>query len=480
MYRYLLIPAICLLFSACATTPPPAPYGALPTPQQVEWHNMKYYAFVHFNMNTFTDKEWGEGQESPNTFAPTQLDCEQWARICKAAGMKGIILTAKHHDGFCLWPSKYSTHTVAQSAWKEGKGDVLRDLSAACKKYGLKMGIYISPWDRNHPAYGTPEYNEVFKNTLREVLTQYGEIFEVWFDGANGEGPNGKKQVYDFPGFIQVVRETQPKAVIFSDAGPDIRWVGNEQGFAGETNWATLNRDDYFPGTPRYKELTEGNRNGTHWLPAEVDVSIRPGWYYHPAQDTAVKSLTKLWSIWHASIGRGANLLLNIPVDRRGLIHPADSTRMMELKALVDSTYLQDYCVAEGTTADHVRGNGSHYAAFCATDNHYDSYWACEDGVTQASLEVDFDDPTPINRAQVSEYLALGQRVDSFAIDVMTEGKWTEVAAGTTIGARRILCFPTVPATRIRLRILSAMASPAIRELSAYRAPQGWELPDPM
>ncbi|TAE49389.1 MAG: glycoside hydrolase family 29 (alpha-L-fucosidase) [Bacteroidetes bacterium] len=449
MYRYLLLPAICLLFSACTTPPPPPPppYGALPTPQQVEWHDMKYYAFVHFNMNTFTDKEWGEGQESPNTFAPTQLDCEQWARICKAAGMKGIILTAKHHDGFCLWPSKYSTHTVAQSAWKEGKGDVLRDLSAACKKYGLKMGIYISPWDRNHPAYGTPEYNEVFKNTLREVLTQYGEIFEVWFDGANGEGPNGKKQVYDFPGFIQVVRETQPKAVIFSDAGPDIRWVGNEQGIAGKTNWATLNRDDYFPGTPRYKELTEGNRNGTHWLPAEVDVSIRPGWYYHSAQDTAVKSLKHLWNIWHASIGRGANLLLNIPVDRRGLIHPADSTRMMELKALVDSTYTQDYCSTQPP---------------------------------QPSLESDLGKATPINRVEVREELSLGQRVDSFAVDVMTEGKWTEVASGTTIGAGRILSFPTVSATRIRLRILSTMAPPVIRQLSAYRAPQGWELPEDM
>src|SRR5581483_10202910 len=234
------------------------PFGAVPSERQLAWHRMEYYAFVHFGPNTFTDKEWGEGKEDADVFSPAALDCRQWAAAFKEAGMKGVVITAKHHDGFCLWPSRYSTHTIAQSHWKNGKGDVLKELSNACKQYGLKMGVYLSPWDRNHPAYGTPEYNQVFANMLTEVLTQYGPIFEVWFDGANGEGPNGKKQVYDWNLFIQTVRKYQPNAVIFSDAGPDVRWIGNEDGIAEETNWCTIDRSRYVPGTSLYRELTEG------------------------------------------------------------------------------------------------------------------------------------------------------------------------------------------------------------------------------
>ena len=243
------------------------PYGVTPTADQLNWHKMEYYAFIHFGPNAFTDKEWGDGTEKEEIFNPTQLDCRQWARICKAAGMKGIIITAKHHDGFALYPSKYSKHTVRESKWKYGKGDVLKELSAACKEYGLKMGIYISPWDRNHPAYGTPEYNQVYVNMLKEVTTQYGDLFEVWFDGANGEGPNGKKQVYDFPLFNKTVKSAQPHALIFSDAGPDIRWVGNEKGFAGETNWNTINGNELFPAYDKPAHLNVGDEHGTHWIP---------------------------------------------------------------------------------------------------------------------------------------------------------------------------------------------------------------------
>jgi alpha-L-fucosidase len=462
------------MFSGCQTAAePPAPYGALPSPQQWDWHGLEYYAFVHFNMNTFTNVEWGEGRESPAEFNPSALDCRQWARICRDAGMKGIILTAKHHDGFCLWPSAHSAHTVAQSPWREGKGDVLRELSDACREYGLKFGVYLSPWDRNHPAYGSDAYNEVFKNTLREVLTGYGEVFEVWFDGANGEGPNGKKQVYDFPGFIQVVRETQPNAVIFSDAGPDVRWVGNERGFAEPENWCTLNRDDYFPGTPRYRELTRGNKGGTHWLPAEADVSIRPGWYYHPEQDDSVKSLARLWAIWHGSVGRNANLLLNLPVDRRGLVHPNDSARLMELKALLDQTYGQDLLQGARVQASH--GRGGAYAADRTLDSDRRTCWAAPEGQTQAVLEYQLPESRTFSRVRLEEAIEFGQRVDSFTVEVWQEERWVQAAHGSTIGARRIVTFPPMLSSGLRVRIHSALASPALAGVSAFRSPEGWE-----
>jgi len=317
------------------------PYGALPSKAQQNWQEMEYYMFIHFGPNTFTDREWGHGDEDPQIFNPTQLDARQWARTAKLAGMKAIIITAKHHDGFCLWPSKYSTHTVRESKWKDGKGDVLRELSAACKEYGLKFGVYLSPWDRNHPAYGTPEYNQVFSNTLNEVLSGYGPVFEQWFDGANGEGPNGRKQVYDWPLFHSVVYRNQPNAIIFSDVGPGCRWVGNENGFAGATNWSTLNVKGFEPGknAPATTILNRGDEDGEQWVPAESDVSIRPGWFYSAATDDKVKSLAQLLEIYYASVGRNSNLLLNVPVDRRGLIHANDSTRLMEFRRLLNETF---------------------------------------------------------------------------------------------------------------------------------------------
>jgi alpha-L-fucosidase len=297
---------------------------------------MRYYAFIHFGPNTFTNREWGEGREDPKVFRPTALDCRQWCRTIKAAGMTGVILTAKHHDGFCLWPSNLSTHTVREAGFSR---DILRELADACREYELKLGIYLSPWDRNHPSYGTEQYNDVFVGMLREVLTNYGDIFEVWFDGANGEGPNGKRQTYDWPRFIQTVRNLQPNAVIFSDAGPDIRWVGNEQGIAAETHWYGLNRDRYVPGTPFHQELAEGHRFGTHYVPAECDVSIRPGWFYHPEQDDQVKSAATLFDLYEKSVGRGANLLLNLPVDRRGLIPERDAAVLHDTARMIQSTY---------------------------------------------------------------------------------------------------------------------------------------------
>jgi alpha-L-fucosidase len=457
--------------SSFAQAQVPAPYGAVPSPRQLEWHKLKYYAFVHFNMNTFTDFEWGHGTESPNTFNPTQLDCRQWAKVCKEAGMEGIIITAKHHDGFCLWPSKYTEHSVKNSQWKNGQGDVLKDLSEACREYGLKFGVYLSPWDRNHPAYGTPEYNEIFKNTLREVLTQYGDVFEVWFDGANGEGPNGKKQEYDWPGFIETVRKHQPNAVIFSDAGPDIRWVGNENGYGGETNWSTLNRDKVYPGYPDYWELTPGHENGTHWVPAEVNCSIRPGWYYHANEDDQVKSLEHLVDIYYSSIGRNGNWLLNLPVDRRGLVHENDVKQLMALKAYTDQAS-HNLVAGKKATASNVREKSSAYQAQNLVDGKPDTYWAADEGVTKADLEIDLGKPTQLNRLLIEEYIALGQRVKRFSVAVWKDNRYQTVANGTTIGNRRILRFPTVTTTKVRVSMLEAKASPLIRNMEVYNAPE--------
>jgi alpha-L-fucosidase len=467
--KYLVIPVLFLSLGLSSIISPPKPFGATPSANQLRWHEMKYYAFVHFNMNTFTDFEWGHGTESPDSFNPTQLDCRQWARICKQAGMKGIIITAKHHDGFCLFPSAYTKHSVKYSKWRNGKGDVLKDLSAACKEYGLKFGVYLSPWDRNHPDYGTPAYNEVFKNTLKEVLTNYGEVFEVWFDGANGEGPNGKKQVYDWKGFVETVRKYQPKAVIFSDGGPDVRWVGNEEGYAGETNWNTLNRDKVYPGYPQYWELTPGHEDGTHWLPAEVDVSIRPGWYYHASEDNRVKSLPHLATIYYNAVGRGANLLLNIPVDRRGLVHENDSTQLIALKDYLKESFAKNLALHKKITATNLRGNDKKYTADNLLDGKPETYWTTDDAITQASLEVDLEKPTPLNCILLQEYIALGQRIKKFSVEKWDGTRYQPLAAGTTIGNTRILRFPLITTDKIRINIESSKACPILSNIEIYK-----------
>ena len=310
-----------------------------PVQRQLAWQQMEFYAFIHFNMNTFTDMEWGTGGEDPALFNPTQLDCRQWVRTFKEAGMKGVIITAKHHDGFCLWPSKYTEHSVKNSPWKNGDGDVIRELADACEEYGLKLGIYYSPWDRNHADYGTPDYLIYMRRQLKELLTQYGDVFEVWFDGANGGtgyygGANEERLVdklsyYDWDHTYALIREWQPKAVIFSDAGPDVRWVGNEDGHSYPTIWSNLMRDSVYGGMPTYHtDWADGQENGTHWVPAETNVSIRPGWYYHEYEDHKVKSVPKLVDIYYESVGMNTPLLLNFPVDRRGLIHETDAKQV--------------------------------------------------------------------------------------------------------------------------------------------------------
>lgn len=476
--------ALLLVFSfSCSVTQPPDPIGPIPSERQLQWHEMEFYAFVHFNMNTFTNMEWGFGNESPQLFNPTNLDCRQWARVCKEAGMKGIILTAKHHDGFCLWPSEYTEHSVKNSPWKNGEGDVVRELADACEEYGLKMGIYLSPWDRNHPDYGKPEYINYFRKQLRELLTNYGDIFEVWFDGANGGtgyygGANEERRIdretyYDWENTWKIVRELQPDACMFSDAGPDIRWCGNEDGWVRKTNWSLIKRDSFAPGVvPDIEYLRTGQIDGTHWVPAEVDVSIRPGWYYHPSEDHKVKTLPELLDIYYHSIGRNTSFLLNLPVDKRGLVHEKDVEQLQKLAAAIKQDFDENLALNQNVLASNVRGNSKKYAAENVTDGNPDTFWATDDGVKTASLEIDFQEPTEINRFLVQEYIRLGQRVKEFSIEAFIDGSWKEVAHETTIGRKRILRFPSVTTDKLRFNIIDSKACPVISAVEVYNAPK--------
>ncbi|MDR2926779.1 MAG: alpha-L-fucosidase [Cytophagaceae bacterium] len=456
-------------------TTPPAPYGAIPTKEQTDWQQLEYYMFVHFGTNTFSNVEWGDGKEDPKIFNPSGVDCRQWAATAKAAGMKGIIITAKHHDGFCLWQSNFSTHTVRESAWKDGKGDLLQELSDACREFGLKFGVYLSPWDRNHPAYGTPDYNQVFANTLNEVLSSYGEVFEQWFDGANGEGHEGKKQVYDWELFHKTVYRNQPHAIIFSDVGPGCRWMGNEQGVAGETNWATMNTEGFEPGSgaPDPSVLNTGEQGGKAWVPAEVDVSIRPGWFYSPATDDKVKTVEKLMDIYYTSVGRNANLLLNVPPDRRGRIHPNDSTRLMEFRKAREMAFANDLSAKADIKASNTRANSAEYSVGNILDNDYNTYWAVDDDTLMASIEIDLKEAQTFNRLLLQEYIPLGQRITAVSVEYMdaVAQTWRELTRATTVGYKRILRFPAVTAQKVRIEFTAA-ACPVVSAIGIYRSPE--------
>ena len=423
-----------------------------PTAQQLAWQEMEFIAFVHFGINTFTDREWGTGKEDPKLFNPTALDANQWVSAFKDAGMKLVILTCKHHDGFCLWPSQYTEHSVKSSPWRGGKGDVVRELADACRRGGLKLGVYLSPWDRNCPKYGdSPAYNEQFRNQLTELLTNYGSIAEVWFDGACGEGPNGKRQVYDWPSYYALIRKLQPDALI-AISGPDVRWVGNESGVARETEWSVQTRD-----------------GKAVWYPAECDVSIRPGWFYHASQDGKVKSLDHLLDIYYKSVGRNSVLLLNVPADRRGLIHENDARRLRELRAAVDATFRTN--LALGRTVKASSASDAAHGPDKALDGDPATWWAADEGTTAATLEIDLGKPTAFNRSMVQEHIALGQRVERYAVEAWDGKAWRTVATGTTIGHKKLDRFADVTATRVRLRILGSRAAPAIRAVGLYRAP---------
>jgi alpha-L-fucosidase len=413
----------------------------------LKWHNSEYYLFAHFGPNTFTDKEWGHGDEPEDIFNPTELDCRQWCRIAKQAGATGIIITAKHHDGFCLWPSKYSQHTVRESKWKNGKGDVLKELSKACKEFGLNFGVYISPWDRNHPNYGTEKYNDVFVNMMKEIFSNYGPITELWWDGANGEGPNGKKQVYDWKRFKETVRKLSPATVVFSDVGPDIRWVGNEKGIAGTTNWNTLNIEGFTPGVgaPSTDTLNTGNKYGTHWIPAECDVSIRPGWFYHSEEDNKVKSPEELFQLYLKSVGRGATLLLNVPPDRRGKFHANDSAALVGFRQLRQQSFKEDLLKTEKQVA--------------IKQNHF-----------LKEIKIDLLKPEEINCIVISENLENGQACAKFSVSFFnSKQELLKEIKGTTIGRKRITTFITIDnVNSIRLLIEEQKRTTVIKDIKAY------------
>ena len=454
--------AICLAFvitflSVCHAVAQTA-CGPVPNENQLRWQQMEMYAFIHYSLNTYTDQEWGFGNEDPQLFNPSDLDCRQWARVCKQAGMRGIIFTAKHHCGFCMWPSAYTDYSVKNSPWKQGKGDVVRELADACREEGLEFAVYLSPWDRNHPEYGRPAYVEYFRNQLRELLTNYGDIFEVWFDGANGGdgwygGANETRKIdrttyYEWPETYKMIRELQPKCLIWNDGSDrgDLRWVGTEAGNVGETNWSLLNHD----GEVTWPMLHYGLEDGDSWVPGETNTSIRPGWFYHETENAHVKSLSKLMDTYYKSVGRNSTLLLNFPIAPNGRIHPTDSLRGIAFKKMIDEVFKTDL-----TKKAKIKTQGN-------------------------ETLIDFKEPTACNRFLAEEDIAQGQRVKKFALEAEVDDQWmplkdelVENGDGlTTIGHRRIICFPTIKATKLRFTITDSKCAPMIKRLGVYLAPE--------
>ncbi|MBJ2126023.1 alpha-L-fucosidase [Flavobacterium sp. IB48] len=459
----------------------PKPFGPVPTQKQIDWQEMEFYAFVHFSLNTFTNKEWGYGDESPELFNPSQLDVRQWARVVKEAGMKGIILVAKHHDGFCLWPSAYTERSVKNSPWENGKGDLVKELAAACKEYDLKLGLYLSPWDRNHPQYGKPEYINYFRNQLKELLTNYGDVFEMWFDGANGGdgyygGANETRKInsltyYNWDETYKLIYDIAPKTLVWGVGPSEARWIGNEEGRAGKTNWSLLRQKDELAGKVHYSEFMSGHEDGEKWVPGEADVSIRPGWFYHSVEDDKVRSLDEMVDIYYESIGRNATLLLNLPVDTRGLVHENDEARLKELVATIKADFKKELLAGTQVQASNIRANDSNFGPQNVIDGNKNTYWATDDKVKQATVEFTFKKPTAINRVLLQEYIKLGQRVKAFSVEAKVDGQWKTIANETTIGYKRILRLDRVTASALRINILDAKAGFVISAIEAYNAP---------
>lgn len=477
LLRFILL----ALLAACTKKEVAPPAASLPVPSeaQLRWHEMEQNAFLHFTTNTFTDLEWGYGNEDPSVFNPTAFNADQWITTLKEAGFRGAILTCKHHDGFCLWPSDYTDHDVAGSAWMNGRGDVVKEVSDACRRHGLKFGVYLSPWDRNHAQYGRPAYVDYYRNQLKEIFTRYGPVFEMWFDGANGGsgfygGANETRRIdgstyYQWPVTLALVREMEPDILFFSDAGPGVRWVGNERGVAGETNWNTLTPDTLFAGKPGIQELLNtGDPDGTRWIPAEVDVSIRPGWFYHPKEDSLVKSPEELFDIYLTSVGRGSTLLLNVPPDRRGLIHENDVASLKGWRKLIDETFRNNLALHAAATATEYRGESARFSPSNTTDGDKDTYWAVNDSTTSAALEIDLGDSREIRYLVIQEYIKLGQRVKAFTVEGRQNNEWRPLASGTTIGYKRILKFDPVQADKVRITITSSKPCPILSNVEVY------------
>jgi len=456
----------------------PLPFGAVPTARQLVWHKTELIGFCHFTVDTFTGREWGLGSEAEAVFNPTNFDAEQIVRAFASGGIKELILTCKHHDGFCLWPSEFTTHSVKQSPWKEGRGDVVRELSDACHRHGLKFGVYLSPWDRNSALYGRPEYVTYYRNQLRELLTHYGPISEVWLDGANGGdgyygGANEKRTIdktvyYDWPTTWQLIRELQPGAVIFSDVGPDCRWVGNESGVAGDPCWATLNDDGWCPGLADANQLNSGHRYGKKWIPAEADFSIRPGWFWHAEQNDQVRSAADLWDHYFQTVGRGAAMNLNIPPDADGQIYTRDASTLAEFGRRLKETFAVNLASSARVIASNVRGDKRKFSGQNLIDNNVETYWATDDAVTTPEVILEFKKPVSFDIVSLREYLPLGQRVGAFALDQWQDGVWVQFAQGTSIGSRHLWRGGKITTEKVRLRITESPVCPALAEFGLF------------
>ena len=449
----------------------------IPTQQQLEWQQLETYAFIHFGLNTFSDMEWGFGDTPSHTFNPTNLDCEQWVKTLKNSGMKGVIFTAKHHDGFCLWPTETTDYCISNTHYKEGKGDLVKELSEACKKHGLKFGLYLSPWDRHQAEYGYQGYVAVYHKQIEELTSNYGELFEFWFDGANGgTGWYGgademrsivAEQYYDYEKARDIVWSHSPKAAIFGGTVPTLRWIGNEEGKAGATLWSNYHPD--YESLNDTKALSRGFADGEAWLPAEVDVSIRPGWFYHESEDNQVKTVEQLTDIYYNSVGHNANLLLNFPINKEGRIPTIDSLRAVEWYQAMQAEFSNDLLQGCKVTASNRRS--WRFDPKYVLDDNYTKYWATEDGIRQAELIFEFPQPTTINRILLQEYIPLGQNVDAFYLDYYFNGKWLPIETNeptTTIGYKRLLRFQTVKADKLRIRFKVFKGTLCINKVGAF------------